>query len=155
MAISAVDTALWDVKAQLLDVSLTGLLGAVRDAVAVYGSGGFTTYPDERLREQLSGWAQDGIGMVKMKVGAEPARDYERVALARDAVGHGVGLFVDANGAYTRSQASAQAEAFADLEVSWFEEPVSSDDLEGLRLVRAGAPAGMSIAAGEYAYDLA
>jgi len=61
---------------------------------------------------------------------------------------------VDANGAYTRKQALAQAHAFAALGVCWFEEPVSSDDLDGLRLLRDRAPAGMDIAAGEYGYDL-
>ena len=152
-AVSAVDTALWDLKAQLLDVSLVALLGAVRDSVAVYGSGGFTTYPDERLRDQLAGWAGEGIGRVKMKVGADPAADRRRVALAREAIGPEVELFVDANGAYTRPQAAAQAQAFADAGVSWFEEPVSSDDLAGLRLLRRDLPPGMAVAAGEYAYD--
>ena len=63
-------------------------------------------------------------------------------------------LFVDANGAYSRKQALAEAQRFADLGVSWFEEPVSSDDLEGLRLIRDQGPPGMDIAAGEYGYDL-
>src|SRR5205085_10704766 len=62
--------------------------------------------------------------------------------------------FVDANGAYGRKQALAFAAAFAEQNVTWFEEPVSSDDLAGLRLVRDRAPAGMDMAAGEYGYDL-
>jgi L-alanine-DL-glutamate epimerase-like enolase superfamily enzyme len=61
---------------------------------------------------------------------------------------------VDANGAYSRKQALKFAERFAELGVSWFEEPVSADDLEGLRLLRDRAPAGMDIAAGEYGFDL-
>ncbi|AUX23800.1 mandelate racemase [Sorangium cellulosum] len=153
-AIAAVDTALWDLKARLLDLPLVRLLGPVRDAIPVYGSGGFTSYAIAELKEQLAGWRDDGIGMVKMKVGREPAEDARRVEAAREAVGPGVGLFVDANGAYARKQALALAEAFARLDVRWFEEPVSSDDLEGLRLLRDRGPAGMDIAAGEYGYDL-
>jgi L-alanine-DL-glutamate epimerase-like enolase superfamily enzyme len=153
MAISAVDAALWDLKAKLLGVPAAKLLGRVRESVPVYGSGGFTTYTNERLAAQLSGWTEAGIRAVKMKVGTYPNDDIERVRAARAAIGTGVELFVDANGAYSRKQALSFASAFADLGVSWFEEPVSSDDLEGLRLIRDRAPAGMDIAAGEYGYD--
>jgi L-alanine-DL-glutamate epimerase-like enolase superfamily enzyme len=154
MAISAVDTALWDLKARVLGLPLVTLLGAVREAVPVYGSGGFTSYTIDQLQEQLSGWAAEGIGRVKMKIGRDPVADIERVAAGREAIGPDVELFVDANGAYTRKQALAQAERFAAEGVSWFEEPVTSDDLAGLRLLRDRAPAGMNIAAGEYGYDL-
>ncbi len=149
-AIAAVDVALWDLKARLLGVSLAALLGQVRDGVAIYGSGGFTSYDLDRLQAQLAGWAQAGIEMVKMKVGRDPRHDGRRVALAREAIGHDCELFVDANGAYDRKQALDMAEGFADEGVSWFEEPVSSDDLADLRLLRDRAPAGMAIAAGEY-----
>jgi L-alanine-DL-glutamate epimerase-like enolase superfamily enzyme len=153
MAISAVDCALWDLKAKLLDVPLARLLGACRPSIPAYGSGGFTSYSVERLCEQLGGWAQAGMRFVKMKIGRSAVEDRKRVAAARRAIGNSTALFVDANGAYTRKQALAQAEAFARDGVSWFEEPVSSDDLEGLRLVRDRAPAEMDIAAGEYGYD--
>jgi len=154
MAISAVDAALWDLKAKLLDVALVTLLGAVRDSAPVYGSGGFTSYSAEQLRAQLGGWAEQGIPRVKMKIGRHPEEDLRRVKLAREAIGWDADLFVDANGAYSRKQALAFAEAFDDLGVTWFEEPVSSDDLDGLRLLRDRVPAGMDIAAGEYGYDL-
>jgi L-alanine-DL-glutamate epimerase-like enolase superfamily enzyme len=151
----SVDVALWDLKALLLDEPLARLLGRVREDVPIYGSGGFTSYSDERLGEQLAGWVSQGIPRVKMKVGSEPSRDPERVRAARAAIGPDVELFVDANGAYSRKQALALAETFArEGGVSWFEEPVSSDDLAGLRLLRDRAPAGMAIAAGEYGYDL-
>ncbi len=154
-AISAVDVALWDLKARLLGVALSTLLGRVRERVPVYGSGGFTSYSSEQMQRQLAGWVQQGITAVKMKVGSEPDCDPERVQHARNAIGESVGLFVDANGAYSRKQALALADTFAwESGVSWFEEPVSSDDLEGLRLLRDRAPAGMDIAAGEYGYDL-
>jgi L-alanine-DL-glutamate epimerase-like enolase superfamily enzyme len=151
-AISAVDVALWDLKAKLLDLPLVVLLGAARETVPVYGSGGFTSYPVARLQTQLAQWAEQGARWVKMKVGSDPAADAARAAAARDAIGSAQ-LFVDANGAYDRKQALAFAERFAELGVRWFEEPVSSDDLDGLRLLRDRAPAGMRIAAGEYGYD--
>ena len=154
MAIAAVDAALWDVKARLLGLPLVKLLGAVRDAVPVYGSGGFTSYPVDRLQRQLAAWVQRGVRAVKMKVGRTPSEDDDRVRLARDAIGRQTDLFVDANGAYTARQALDHAQSFAEAGVTWFEEPVSSDDLEGLRFVRTHAPAGMDVAAGEYGYDL-
>ncbi len=152
MAISAVDTALWDLKARLLDLPLLDLLGAVRGSVPAYGSGGFTSYSIEELSEQLAGWVDQGFTRVKMKIGRHPEHDATRVASARAAIGDGAELFVDANGAYDRKQALAFAEVFARYGVTWFEEPVSSDDLEGLRLVRDRGPAGMHVAAGEYGY---
>ncbi len=154
MAIAAVDNALWDLKARLLGVPLITLLGAVRDGVPVYGSGGFTSYPVARLQEQLAHWVDAGIRRVKMKVGTRPAEDPRRVHAAREAIGPDAELFVDANGAYSRKTALAMAERFRESGVSWFEEPVPFDDLEGLRLLRDRAPAGMDIAAGEYGYEL-
>ncbi len=154
MAIAAVDVALWDLKARMLGVSVLGLLGPVRRTVPVYGSGGFTSYSVEALQEQLGGWAGRGMTRVKMKVGRQPGEDDGRVRAARSAIGPDVELFVDANGGYSRKQALAHAERFAEAGVTWFEEPVSSDDLEGLRLIRDRAPSGMAITAGEYGYDL-
>jgi L-alanine-DL-glutamate epimerase-like enolase superfamily enzyme len=154
MAIAAVDSALWDLKARLLGLPLATLLDAARDSVPVYGSGGFTSYPDELLADQLGGFAAQGIPRVKMKVGREPDRDVHRVEVARRAIGDDTELFVDANGAFTRKQALRFARDIDRFDVRWFEEPVSSDDLEGLRLVRDHAPAGMDVAAGEYGYML-
>ncbi|MEZ4520733.1 MAG: enolase C-terminal domain-like protein [Thermomicrobiales bacterium] len=90
---------------------------------------------------------------VKMKVGREPGRDLERVETARQAIGPDTELMVDANGAFDRKRALRFAETVAGYGATWFEEPVSSDDLAGLRLIRDRAPAGMEIAAGEYGYD--
>lgn len=153
MAISAVDSALWDLKARLLNLSLATLLGRVRDSVSIYGSGGFTSYSAKQLQQQLSGWVEQGILRVKMKIGRDAVADLDRVYTARKTIGPAVELFVDANGAYSRKLALEQAEKFADFNVTWFEEPVSSDDLAGLRLIRDRAPACMEIAAGEYGYD--
>jgi L-alanine-DL-glutamate epimerase-like enolase superfamily enzyme len=152
-AISAVDAAIYDLKARLLDVSLCALLGRYRDSVRIYGSGGFTTYSDRQLRHQLEGWVEEGCGFVKMKVGSHPDQDPVRVKAAKEAIGERAELFVDANGAYGVQQALEHARSFAEQEVSWFEEPVSSDDLPGLRAIRKRAPFGMEIAASEYAYS--
>ena len=150
-AVSAVDIALWDLKAKLFGTPLATLLGPARRTVPVYGSGGFTSYDDARLKEQLGAWAAEGCAFVKMKIGREPERDLKRAEAAKSVIGDAA-LFVDANGAYDRKQALGFAEAFAGLGVSWFEEPVSSDDLAGLRLLRDRSPGSMQIAAGEYGY---
>ena len=153
MAISAVDIALWDLKARIFDVPLASLLGSVREGIPIYGSGGFTSYSIDQLEEQLGGWVKSGIMRVKMKVGRNATSDLYRVKAARRAIGSEAELFVDANGAYSRKQALKLAEHFFEEGVTWFEEPVSSDDLEGLRLLRDRAPEGMDIAAGEYGFD--
>lgn len=153
MAIAAVDVALWDLKARLLELPLVKLLGQVRQGIAAYGSGGFTSYSLERLQEQLGNWAREGLGAVKMKIGREPDRDRERIRAAREAIGPRTDLFVDANGAYSPKPAVAQAERFAEFGVSWYEEPVVAADLAGLRFVRQGAPASMVVAAGEYGFQ--
>ena len=154
-AVSAVDAALWDLKAKLLGLPLAVLLGRVREAVPIYGSGGFTTYSDGQMRDQLQGWTQrDGCRAVKIKVGTHPDQDPHRVDTARRAIGDGPELFVDANGALTAKGAIAFARLCADEGVTWFEEPVSSDDLPGLSTVRGHVPAPMEVAAGEYAFTL-
>ncbi len=152
-AISAVDIALWDLKARLLDLPLVTLLGAARGSVPIYASGGFTSYDRDELSEQLASWVAGGADQVKIKVGRSPHDDVARVRAARRAIGPDVALFVDANGAYATKQALGLSEEFARLGVSWFEEPVRSDDLEGLRLLRERVPAKIEIAAGEYGYD--
>jgi len=153
-AIAAIDTALWDLKARLLDLPLAALLGRARERVEIYGSGGFTSYDDRTLQAQLSGWVErDGCRAVKMKIGSEPERDPARVAAARRAIGDTAKLFVDANGAFTPREALHYAHLFAETaDIRWMEEPVSSDDLTGLAVVRAAAPPRVEIAAGEYVY---
>jgi L-alanine-DL-glutamate epimerase-like enolase superfamily enzyme len=153
MALSAVDIALWDLKARLLELPLIRVLPAVHAEVPVYGSGGFTNYPLDLLAEQLGGWVAAGIPRVKLKTSRHPEQDPGRLNAARKATGADAELFADANGALSRKQALYWAARFADeWGVSWFEEPVSSDDREGLRLLRDRGPAGLDIAAGEYAY---
>jgi len=156
-AISAVETALWDLKGTLLGVPVCSLLGAVRDTVPVYGSGGFTTYDAAAARAQLERWTGDlAIPRVKIKIGESwgtaQARDLARIAFARKVIGPQAELYVDANGGYGRKQAVRMARAMAEHDVTWFEEPVSSDDLDGLREVRDQVDP--DVTAGEYGYDL-
>jgi len=150
-AISAVDIALWDLKAKLLELPLAELLGPAQAAVPVYASGGFTSTPLDELAREIQDYVAAGHTRVKIKIGRDLELDLARVALAHEAAGAGVELMVDANGAYTRKQALAQAERFREQGVVYFEEPVSSDDLEGLRLLRDRSS--IAIAAGEYGYD--
>jgi L-alanine-DL-glutamate epimerase-like enolase superfamily enzyme len=155
MALSAVDIALWDLKARLVGVPLADLLPRFHSRVAVYGSGGFTSYSDDRLAAQLAGWVEQGIPRVKIKIGRRPDRDPDRLGVARAAVGPEVELMADANGAYDVPQAIEWAQRLRDeWDVTYLEEPVTSDDLDGLARVREGGPAGLAIAAGEYAWGV-
>ncbi|MGD9734611.1 MAG: enolase C-terminal domain-like protein [Solirubrobacterales bacterium] len=154
MAISAVDVALWDLRARLLGVCLADALPRFHSEVPVYGSGGFTSYSEEQLRSQLEGWMEAELPRVKVKVGREPERDPDRLLLCREVIGSEVELMVDANGAFAPKQALRWAEVYLGFGVSYLEEPVSSEDREGLRFVREHGPAGVAIAAGEYEWDL-
>jgi L-alanine-DL-glutamate epimerase-like enolase superfamily enzyme len=156
MGIAAVDAALWDLKGKSLNLPVCQILGMVRESVPIYGSGGFTSYSVDQLTEELTAWVDDGFDRVKMKIGtdsgADPEGDIERVTQARKAIGHEAELMVDANGGYTRKQGIKLCAQLSDLGVTWFEEPVSSDDLEGLKQIRDATD--IEIAAGEYGYDL-
>lgn len=154
MAVAAVDNALWDLKACLLDLPLVSLLGMHRPHCLAYGSGGFTSYTDEQLKVQAARWRELGFKAMKMKIGAQPERDPMRVRLVRETLGAEIELFVDANWAYTEKQALQIAEQLADYHVVWFEEPVHHHNLEGLRFVREHAPVTMNISAGEYGFSL-
>jgi len=152
-ALSAVDLALWDLRARLLGVPLVSLLPASRDHLPIYGSGGFCSYPLARLEEQLGAWVAQGIPRVKMKLGRMPECDPERLSVARGAIG-AAELFVDANGAFSAKEAVRWAARLVEeWQGTWFEEPVSSADFDGLRHVREQSA--LDVAAGEYAYVLA
>ncbi|MFC9281616.1 enolase C-terminal domain-like protein [Streptomyces collinus] len=153
MAVSAVDVALWDLKARLLELPLISLLPSWHDRVPVYGSGGFTNYSLDRLTDQLGGWVEQGIPRVKLKTSRDPESDPQRLAAVRKAIGDGPEIFTDANGALSRKQALYWAHRFhEEWDVRWFEEPVSSADLEGLRMLSERGPERLEITAGEYAY---
>jgi L-alanine-DL-glutamate epimerase-like enolase superfamily enzyme len=153
MAISAVDHALWDLKSRLLGLPVALLIGVIDAKVPAYGSGGFTSYDVPTLARHMQQFARQGFRAVKIKVGRNPEHDSARVSAVREAIGPDIDLMVDANGAYERKQAGRMIEQFERYAVTWFEEPVSSDDLEGLRQLRNQTPAGMDITAGEYGWD--
>jgi L-alanine-DL-glutamate epimerase-like enolase superfamily enzyme len=154
MAISAVDIALWDLKAKWLESPLCVLLGQSRDSIPVYGSGGFTNYSNQQMYDQLHGWAEAGMKAMKIKVGRDIAADFDRVSAAREAIGKEAGLYVDANGAYSASDAICQAKKFSAYGVDWLEEPVPATAVRELRYIRERMPEGLRIAAGEYGYGL-
>jgi len=157
MAISAVDVALWDLHARLLGVPIQQLLGTVRGDVPLYGSGGFTTYDEGQLRRQVTGWLDAGMERVKIKIGeswgTDVARDLARVEQVRSIVGDDVEIFVDANGGYSTKQAIRVGHELDRLGVTWFEEPVTSDDPAGLARVRDRLL--LDVTAGEYGWTLA
>ena len=154
-AISAVDTSLWDLRARTLGLPLFHLLGLYRESVPIYGSGGFTTYNETELAEQLARWVGQGISKVKMKVGKDwgtkQKEDLSRVSAVRQAIGPHAELFVDANGAYTVKQAIDLARRFNEQGVSYFEEPVPFDHIDQLAFIRQQSP--ITIASGEYGYS--
>ncbi|MDG5772685.1 enolase C-terminal domain-like protein [Mycolicibacterium fortuitum] len=154
-ALSAVDIAVWDLKARLGGRSLSDLLGRARAAVPVYGSGGFTNLDHDQLGEHIDQWRAAGCTAMKIKIGqswgADTARDLSRVDDLRHLAGDGVALMVDANGAYTPAQARRIGHELDDLGITWFEEPVSSDDTDSLGLLRHTLRC--DVAAGEYTSD--
>jgi len=151
MAVSALDVALWDLRAKLLDLPLFRVLPWFHDGVPIYGSGGFCNYPLSRLGAQLAAWVNQGIPRVKLKTSRHPEADPARLAACRAAIGDQPVLMTDANGALDRKQALHWAHRLrAEWAVSWMEEPVASADREGLRLLREQGPPGLDIAAGEY-----
>jgi L-alanine-DL-glutamate epimerase-like enolase superfamily enzyme len=154
-AIGAIDIALWDLRARLIGLPLCDVMGLARQAVPIYGSGGFTSYDVATLQRQLEGWASAGLKAVKMKVGRDRAADPTRVKAARAAIGPACQLFVDGNGGYSVEEAIAIAHVFAEHDVIWFEQPVDHMDLAGTDRVRAHAPPGMAISSGEYIGDTA
>jgi L-alanine-DL-glutamate epimerase-like enolase superfamily enzyme len=153
MAISAIDNALWDLKAKILALPLASLFGQCRPAIEIYGSGGFTSYTSQQLQHQIQNWQKSGITKFKMKVGTHPEADLGRVRFARECIGESAELFVDANGAYDYQMALSFADEFAKQKVTWFEEPIPPGDVKGMKELKASLPHGMNLAVGEYIYD--
>ena len=154
-AISAVDIALWDLKAKYFNVPLYELLGAYTDSVPIYGSGGWTHFSvDELVAEQL-GYVERGMKSVKMKVGKDfgqsEKEDIARLAAVREAVGDEIEILIDANNGYYAKQAIRMAREFAPYRVGWFEEPVLADDIEGLAVIARAID--IPVATGEHEYS--
>ena len=150
-AISAVDTALWDITGKALGQPVYQLLGGrARDKVAVYATGLYYTEGEfpTRLLEEARGYVEAGFMGMKTKVGGLPMdEDVKRVAALREAIGPDIRLMVDANQAYNATSAIRIGNRLADLDLLWFEEPVNAQDIEGYLRVKSALP--MAIAGGE------
>ncbi|MCL4535018.1 MAG: mandelate racemase/muconate lactonizing enzyme family protein [Bacteroidetes bacterium] len=153
-AISAVDIALWDLRAKYHKVPLYQLLGPYTDSVPIYGSGGWTDFTEEELIREQMGYVEQGIPRVKMKVGKDfgqaEREDVHRLAAVRKALGDDVEIYIDANNGYYAKQAIYMAREFAQYNVGWFEEPVLADDIDGLAAVAAAID--IPVATGEHEY---
>ena len=150
-AISAVDTALWDITGKALDVPIYHLLGGkIRDSIPVYATGLYYTQGEfpSRLIDEARGYVESGFIGMKTKIGGLSIdEDVKRVKAIRDAIGPDVKLMVDANQAYNASSAIRIGQKLSDLDLVWFEEPVNAQDIEGYLLVKNSLP--MAIAGGE------
>src|SRR3569623_634195 len=148
LALSALDIALWDLKAQRLQQPLWKLLGGHAPRVRCYAGGIDLQLPLDQLLQQTDANLERGFRAIKMKVGRERlAEDVERVAAMRRHLGDGFPLMVDANMKWSADQAIRAARAFQPHDLTWLEEPLIPDDVAGYaRVVRE---AGVPIAAGE------
>ena len=153
-AISAVDIALWDLKAKFLNLPLYKLLGAYTNSVPVYGSGGWTNLTKSELIQEMTDYVESGIPRVKMKVGKNfgncEREDIERVEAVRDAIGYDIALYIDANNGYRKKQAIYMAKEFEQFQVGWLEEPLIPDDVDGMSEIARSTT--IPIASGELEY---
>ena len=150
-AISAVDIALWDIAGKAAGQSVSDLLGGrIRDKVAVYATGLYYTEGEfpTRLLDEATMYVELGFKGMKTKIGGLPiAEDVRRVAAIRGAIGDDIRLMVDANQAYPASTAIRIGNQLADLDITWFEEPVNAKDVDAYLQVQAAVP--MPVAGGE------
>jgi L-alanine-DL-glutamate epimerase-like enolase superfamily enzyme len=153
-ALSAIDIALWDLKGKIVDLPLYRLLGGAKTEVPVYASGGWTSYDDDELVEEITGMVKRGYTQVKFKVGVEGGtnlrRDVRRVASVRDAIGPDIGIMLDANNCWDAATGVQFANRVRDFDILWLEEPVPADDLPGLARFKRGTD--VPLATGEHEY---
>lgn len=151
--IAAIEIALWDWLGKALEVPVCQLFGGYRETIPAYGSGGWLSYNTEQLLAEVSGYLQRGFRAVKMKVGsADIRRDVQRVREVRKLIGGEIRLMVDANQAWSPTQAIDFARKIADQDIFWFEEPVSRIDLDGY--CRVASTIDIPIATGEREYEI-
>ena len=153
-AYSAVDIALWDLKGKILGLPVYKLLGAGRNVVPVYASGGWTSYSLDELVAEAKMMVSRGYDAIKLKVGVEggnnPNEDLRRIKAVREAIGPDVKLMLDANNVWTSGTAVRFANRVKEYDVLFFEEPVPADDIPGLARIRAGSD--LPVATGEHEY---
>jgi len=152
-ALGLANVAMWDAHARTLDAPVWRLLGGEARATPVYGSGGWLSYSDDELVDEVRGYAKRGFPAVKVKVGARDAgRDLERLRLVREAVGPHVRVMIDANQGMRVPEALELALAARDIGIGWFEEPIDHRDFDGYASLRGRA--NVALAMGEREYDL-
>ena len=153
-AMSAVDIALWDLKGKLTGLPLFRLLGGNKTRIPVYASGGWTSYEDEQLVEEMESFVSRGYRMIKFKVGVEGGnnlrRDVRRVGLVREAVGEDIGIMLDANNCWDAATGARFANMVKDYDILFLEEPTFADDLPGLRRYKRSTD--LPLATGEHEY---
>ena len=152
LALAAVDTALWDLKCRRANQPLWQCAGGAQPRVPVYTTeGGWLHHPRGQLVDEAQAALAGGFRGAKIKVGRPTiAEDVDRLGAVRDAVGDAFEIMVDANQAFTVSEARRRAHAFAPLGLAWLEEPLPAEDVSGHVELAAMAP--MPIAVGESLY---
>lgn len=154
MVISAIDNALWDLKAKLLQLPLLSLLGQSRERVEGYGSGGFNSYTHEQLEHQITSWLEQGFKKMKVKITGNLEHERARLSFIRRLCGPEVQLFVDANEACDKKVAREFADLLKELKIIWFEQPIFAYDLKGMHDFKLQMPTGIYLTTGEYVYNL-
>jgi L-alanine-DL-glutamate epimerase-like enolase superfamily enzyme len=152
LALAAVDTALWDLKCRRANEPLWKCAGGAKAAIPVYTTeGGWLHHSMAQIVDEAKAAKAEGFKGAKFKVGKPSiAEDVRRLAAVREAVGDDFEVMVDANQAFTVSEAMRRAHAYAPLGLAWFEEPIPAEDLGGH--VELAAKATMPIAVGESIY---
>ena len=152
IALAAIDTALWDLKARKAGLPLHLLAGGAQDAIPLYTTeGGWLHLSEQALVDDALRAKADGFGGCKLKVGRPIHEDVARISAVREAVGPGFEIFTDANQRFNVDEAIRRARAYEPLDIGWFEEPLTADDISGhTRLVNHTS---IPIAVGESLYS--
>lgn len=152
IALAAIDTALWDLKARKLGLPLHILAGGAQTSIPLYTTeGGWLHLEQSALVEDALRAMSDGFAGAKLKVGRPIHEDVARISAVREAVGSAFEIFTDANQAFAVDEAIRRARAYEPLDVGWLEEPLPADDIEGHR--RLVEHTSLPIAVGESLYS--
>ncbi|TVQ29439.1 MAG: mandelate racemase/muconate lactonizing enzyme family protein [Geminicoccaceae bacterium] len=155
-ALAGLDVALWDLRGKAAGLPIHRLMGGpLRSSARAYATGLYRKTDDTGrnralLVEEAQGYAADGFGAMKLKVGFDPVDDAANTEAIRAAIGDGIGLMIDANHGFDRIDALALARRVEPLGIGWFEEPVAPEDVAGYRWL-AGQTA-IPIAGGECSF---
>jgi muconate cycloisomerase len=147
---AALEMALWDIAGKVAGLPVYRLLGGpVRDSVPTKWS---ISGVEPKRAAEIAVWAvEQGFRSMKVKVGVEDAQDVARVREIRAAIGHGVRLGIDANGAWTAPHAIEMIRRMQEFDLWFAEQPVAPGDPEWLAEVRRCV--GIPIVADESVYN--